>query len=132
MSKGDHNNYYFYNKSLTERARKLRANLTKGEACLWKYVLKARQMKGYSFRRQRPVMNYIADFLCKELMLIIEVDGFSHNHEEAERYDQKRDEALRGAGFRVLRFGNQEVLNHINVVKSQIEGWIDENTLPSP
>ena len=57
--------------------------MTKAEACLWKYVLKARQLKGFQFRRQRPVLNYIADFMCKELMLIIEVDGITHHDEEA-------------------------------------------------
>ena len=49
--------------------------MTKAEACLWKYVLRASRMKGYGFRRQRPIMNYIADFMCKELMLVIEVDA---------------------------------------------------------
>ena len=45
--------------------------MTKAEACLWKYVLGSRQMKGYQFRRQRPVLNYIADFMCKELLLAV-------------------------------------------------------------
>jgi very-short-patch-repair endonuclease len=56
-----------YNKNLQPFANKLRKNITKAEACLWKYVLKAKQLKGYQFRRQRPVLNYIADFMCKEL-----------------------------------------------------------------
>jgi very-short-patch-repair endonuclease len=53
--------------------------MTKAEACLWKYVLRARQMKGYQFGRQRPVLNYIADFMSKELRLMIEVDGITHD-----------------------------------------------------
>jgi very-short-patch-repair endonuclease len=62
----------FYNKRNKQVARMLRSNMTKAEACLWKYALRARQMKGYKFRRQRPVLNYVADFMCKELNLIIE------------------------------------------------------------
>lgn len=73
--------------------------MTKAEACLWKYALRARQMKGYQFRRQRPVINYIADFMCKDLMLIIEVDGLSHQFEEVIRKDKIRQEALEASLF---------------------------------
>ena len=60
-----------YNKNLQPFANQLRKEMTKAEACLWKYILKAKQLKGYQFRRQRPVLNYIADFICMELMLLI-------------------------------------------------------------
>jgi very-short-patch-repair endonuclease len=70
---------HHYNKRLQFNANTLRKEMTKAEACLWKFVLRAGMMKGYSFRRQRPVLNYIADFMCKELMLVIEVDGLTHN-----------------------------------------------------
>ena len=73
-------NLYAYNKDLKGLAKANRSTMTNAEACLWKYVLAARQMKGYQFRRQIPVLNYIADFMCKELMLIIEVDGITHQH----------------------------------------------------
>ena len=73
----DKNNLCSYNKCLQPFANKLRKEMTKSEACLWKYVLRARQMKGYQFRRQRPVLDFIADFMCKELRLVIEVDGTS-------------------------------------------------------
>lgn len=68
-------NKYHYNPLLKQNARKLRNEGTKSEACLWKYVLRAGNLNGFKFRRQRPVLNYIADFMCPELMLIIEVDG---------------------------------------------------------
>jgi len=74
------NNNYAYNKFLQPYANALRKNMTKAEACLWKYALRARSMKGCQFRRQRPVLQYIADFMCKELKLIIEVDGSSHHY----------------------------------------------------
>lgn len=73
--------YNLYNKKLQPYASKNRKQMTKAEACLWKYVLKAK-MTGYTFNRQRPVLNYIADFMCKEKKLIIEVDGITHTFEE--------------------------------------------------
>ena len=81
------------NKNLQPFANQLRKEMTKAEACLWKYILKAKQLKGYQFRRQRPVLNYIADFICMELMLIIEVDGITHHWEETIVKDKK--EAIR-------------------------------------
>jgi very-short-patch-repair endonuclease len=119
-------NFSLYNKELKHLANKLRKEMTKAEACLWKYVLRARLMKGYQFRRQRPVLNFIADFMCKELNLIIEVDGISHDHAEVVIHDEIRQKKLEQAGFTVLRFEDEEVLHHINLVKEKIEDWIDE------
>jgi len=65
--------------------------MTKAEACLWKYVLPAGMMKGYTFNRQRAVMNYIADFSCKKLCLVIEVDGITHQQEEVYLKDKKKE-----------------------------------------
>ena len=84
-------NNYHYNKSLQEFARTNRSNMTKGEACLWKYVLRNRQLAGCQFRRQRPILNYIVDFVCLDLRLVIEVDGYSHEFEEKELSDRMRD-----------------------------------------
>ena len=77
MESVDKTNLFHYNKNLQSFANINRKNMTKAEACLWKFVLGGRQMMGYQFRRQRPVLNYIADFMCKELNLIIEVDGIT-------------------------------------------------------
>src|SRR3990172_2378984 len=77
-------------------------------------------MKGYSFRRQRPVMRFIADFMCKKLMLVIEVDGFSHHFEETIRKDKKKQHDLEEAGFTVLRFADEEVLHDIENVRRAI------------
>ncbi len=100
--------------------------MTKAEACLWKYVLRARMMKGYQFRRQRPVLNYIADFMCKELHLIIEVDGFTHQFEEVLEKDLRRELVLKKAGFRVLRFSDQEVLSDLREVVRTLEITIEQ------
>jgi very-short-patch-repair endonuclease len=126
--KAESSNHHTYNKDLKSLARSLRKNMTKSEACLWKYVLKGRRLKGYQFNRQRPVINYIADFMCKELNLIIEVDGITHNDEDVIRNDKFRQQKLEEAGFYVMRFSDEEVLNHINNVQQRIETWIDEHS----
>jgi very-short-patch-repair endonuclease len=122
-----HSNQH-YNKNLQPFANKLRKNMTKAEACLWKYVLRARQMKGFQFRRQRPVLNYIADFMCKELMLIIEADGITHQWEETIKKDNKRQKDLESAGFTVLHITDNDILNNIHIVRSTLEEWIEKKT----
>jgi len=119
-------NNFGYNKALRPLAHGLRYSMTKAEACLWKYVLRAGGTMGYTFRRQRPVLSYIADFLCKELMLIIEVDGITHHTAEAAKKDAERQARLEAAGFAVLRFTDADVLRNINGVRIAIEGWIEE------
>jgi len=99
--------------------------MTKAEACLWKYVLRAGRLKNYQFRRQRPVLNYVADFMCIELMLIIEVDGITHHSEEAIERDELRQTNLMAAGFTVVRFTDEQVLNNINAVCNLLEDWIE-------
>ena len=98
--------------------------MTKAEVCLWKYVLKAGSMKGFVFRRQRPVLDYIADFMCKELFLIIEVDGITHSYETVTKKDRKRQADLEQAGFTVIRFTDEEVLNSISSVNAVIEDHV--------
>jgi very-short-patch-repair endonuclease len=120
------NRNLFYNKNLQPYANQLRNEGTKAEACLWKYVLRAKQLKGFQFRRQRPVLNYIADFMCKELLLIIEADGSIHQLEETIRKDAIRQKELEAIGFTVLRFTNEEILNHISSVREYLEDWIEK------
>jgi very-short-patch-repair endonuclease len=83
-------------------------------------------MKGYKFKRQRPVLNYIADFNCLDLKLIIEADGITHDNEEGYKRDQKRDEILTQAGFHILRFQDEDIMKDLNSVQRAIEGWIEE------
>jgi len=104
--------------------------MTKSEACMWKYLLRAKTMHGYSFRRQRPVLNYIADFCCLELLLIIEVDGLSHENEIASKRDATKDQDLRDIGFEVLRFSSWEVLNRMADVDILITKWVKNKINP--
>ena len=120
-----------YNKNLQPYANRLRKEMTKAEACLWKYILKAKQFRGYQFRRQRPVLNYIADFVCLELMLIIEVDGLTHHWDETILKDKKKQTDLEAIGFTVLRFTDDEVLNNMRIVHDYLENWIESKSVRS-
>ncbi len=115
-----HSNHQ-YNKQLKPIARKLRRNLTKAEAALWKYGLSKKQRRGYTFNRQRPVLNYVADFMCKEFSLIIEVDGASHDHPDVQQLDKERQDRLEEACFTILRFTNKDVLKNMDSVCLRID-----------
>ena len=115
-----------YNPGLKSNAGELRKAMTKAEACLWKYILKDKKMRGYQFYRQRPVLQYIADFMCKELKLIIEVDGITHFWEETVIKDKQKESDLNNAGYTIIRFRDEEVLKDIRNVIFRLESWIDE------
>ena len=113
--------------------------MTKAEACLWKYALRAKKMKGYEFRRERPILNFIADFMCFELNLVIEVDGITHTWEETIEKDIRKDKALAAIGVTVLRFPDNYVLRDMEGVIREIKCWIEakeasmrEGTSPLP
>jgi very-short-patch-repair endonuclease len=107
---------------LTERARELRKKQTKAEAHLWGYL--RNKGLGVKFRRQEPVGFYIADFLCEEHSLIVEVDGWHHKNSE---YEKVRDAWLNAAGYRVIRFWNNEVLTNVEGVLKTITQKFDRN-----
>lgn len=115
-----------YRKAYRENATNMRAKGTKAEVWLWKFVLRNKQMRGYTFNRQRPVMHYIADFMCKELKLIIEVDGPIHNIEEIQTQDFIKTNELVTKGYTVLRFTNDDVLNNLEMVKTAIERVVEK------
>jgi len=119
--KADKQNNFLYNKSLTPFSRELKRAITKSEAVLWKYGLKNGNILGYKFRRQRPILNYIADFVCLELKLIIELDGGTHIGEEKTKKDFDRQRNLEEAGFRVIRFSDEDVLNNVFHVTERIK-----------
>jgi very-short-patch-repair endonuclease len=116
----------FYKKNHRPFAHELRQNMTKAEVCLWKYALKTGKMKGYSFKRQRPVLNFIVDFICLELKLIIEVDGYSHFLDEVIEKDRIKDITLKEAGYIMVRFTDTQVLKDITNVVLEIESIIDK------
>ena len=81
----------------------------------------------YRVHRQRPIDNFIVDFYCPKLKLVIEIDGGIHYTENAQEYDQQRTEILEGYGLKVIRFSNEDVLHNLDGVVSFIEGLIPPN-----
>jgi len=112
-----------YHPKLKQLARKLRNDSTKAEIKLWK-ELQNKQVYGYKFTRQKPIGNYIVDFFCNKLRLVIEVDGYSHNFEETLDKDEEKEQFLKGLGIMVLRFSDDEVMKDMNNVLREIEGYI--------
>jgi len=84
-------------------------------------------MLGYDFHRQKPLLKYIVDFYCNELMLAIEIDGLSHWDEFALKRDDERQKNLEAAGIRFLRFNDEEVRTDMQNVLREIEFWIKDN-----
>ena len=104
-------------KPLTSLARTLRRNSTEAETRLWHH-LRAGRLDGYKFRRQSPVGRHIADFICTDARLIIELDGSQHADRTAE--DQARTRSLEASGYTVLRFWNNDVLANVQGVLAEI------------
>jgi very-short-patch-repair endonuclease len=114
-----------YNPKLTQLARKLRNDSTETEIYLW-LKLKGKQMYGYDFHRQKPIDNYILDFFCHELLLGIEVDGYSHEILEVYNKDLIKEKRMNELGITILRFSDFEVLRDMENVIRAIEFYILE------
>lgn len=104
-------------KNNTNKARHLRTNQTDVETKLW-FHLRARRFEGFKFRRQVPVDRFIADFLCLDAHLIIELDGGQHG--EQQDYDAERTKILNNCGYKILRYWNNEVLENMDGVLEDI------------
>lgn len=103
------------NKRLSSLAKALRKNQTEAEMLVWGF-LKAKQVGGLKFKRQAPIGNYIADFVCFDVRLIIEIDGGQHSSD----VDFERTRWLQSQGFKVLRFWNNDVLGNTDAVMTMI------------
>jgi very-short-patch-repair endonuclease len=103
------------------RAKELRKKGVLSEVLLWN-ELKGKKMNGYLFMRQKPVGDYIVDFYCSRLKLVIEIDGESHDGRF--EYDAKRQKFLESIGLTVLRFDDSDVKRDIVNVLIEIESWI--------
>ena len=99
--------------------KNLRTNMTEFEQKLW-FRLRDRRFYKAKFRRQVPIQNYVADFICFEKRLIIELDGSGHNMAEQINYDKERDKFLKSQGFIVLRFWNDKLSNSFEDVLNVI------------
>ena len=102
------------------RAKTLRRELTKAESAMWD-MLRDFRPYGARFRRETPIGPYIADFAWLAACIVVEVDGDSHETDHGRRHDLKRDAFLRGQGFTVMRFDNDQVLDGPDYVFTTIE-----------
>ncbi|MDO9288121.1 MAG: endonuclease domain-containing protein, partial [Thermodesulfovibrionales bacterium] len=108
-----------YNKRLKPLSRSLRSNMTDAEKLLWSKI-RRKQLKGFQFYRQKIIGNYIADFYCPELKLVIEVDGGQHYSAEGGENDRIRDAYITGDGITVIRFSDRDVLKNLKAVLEEI------------
>jgi very-short-patch-repair endonuclease len=110
-------------------ARSLRKNETHAEKRLWEQ-LRNRILEGFKFSRQVPVGPYIADFVCREQQLVVEVDGATHSTGEELAHDNRRTGFLKSEGYTVIRFQNDEILNGIDEVLKLILQALRNRPLP--
>ncbi len=109
-------------RNLADKAKGMRTKPTEAEKLLWEY-LRANRL-GAKFRRQHPLGDYIADFVCLEKRLGIELDGKCH--EDNTEHDKIRDNELLKLGYRTVRFTNEELFGDIEHVLSTIKKYLDE------
>ena len=112
-----------YNKRLKVFSRTLRKNMTDVEKMLWSRI-RRKQAKQMQFYRQKIIGDYIVDFYCPKVKLVIEVDGGQHYTEEGMKNDKIRDDFLRNKGLTILRFPDNEVIENINGVLETIYSYI--------
>jgi len=114
--------------SSTARARALRRRSTRAELLLWRH-LRNRQLGGFKFVRQEPIGSYFADFVCRDLCLVVEVDGGQHADSAA---DATREGAMRALGYRTIRVWNNDVLGNIDGVLEMLKSQLEEAPHPVP
>ena len=108
----------------TNRSRALRSNATSAEDRLWS-ELRARRLNGLKFVRQYPIGPYFADFVCRELKVILEVHGGTHSTQAEMARDRVRTAFLEAQGFRIFRAHDQEVYDNLDDVLDTLLAFID-------
>jgi len=112
--------YFGAGPELLRIAGDLRNSMTPAEKVLWQ-KLRNRQVRGYRFRRQHPLKDFIVDFFCYDAMLVIELDGAVHNVPHQNERDTERTRLLNRLGIREIRFKNEEVIGFTDQVIKRIE-----------
>jgi very-short-patch-repair endonuclease len=107
------------NPTSTLRARDLRRNATSAESKLWSH-LRNRQLDSFKFVRQEPIGPFIADFLCRQRKLIIEIDGATHSTDDEVARDASRTRYLEERSYTVIRFHNEDIYHAIDFVVEAI------------
>ncbi len=117
-----------------DRAREMRQAPNDAEAAIWN-ALRDRRLRGFKFRRQQPLGNYIADFYCVDAKLVVELDGKAHAN--TKEYDAERDAWLQSQGILVIRFSNEDVRKNLealleSVWQKCVERSSQDHSQPSP
>ncbi len=112
-----------YNPRLRERAKELRKAGNIAEIIFWKNV-KAGKIYNQDFDRQKIIGNYIVDFYCANLNLVVEIDGSSHDSKS--EYDEERDAYLTGLGLQVIHFSDKDVLQTTNKIIEYLKQTVKE------
>ena len=115
----------YYNPALKELARELRNNMTFAEKATWR-MLNGKQFKGYDFHRQKPIGEFIADFYCYDLRLVIEIDGITHLDKDVIRKDKIKSQYFNSIGLNILRFTDDLVLGNWMMVEKELIKYIKE------
>lgn len=111
-----------YNRKLTHLARQLRKNSTLSEVLLWEQI-KGKAL-GVEFHRQVPILDYIVDFYCHEIMMAIEIDGISHDNPEKFTDDQVRQARIEALGVTFARVDDLDVKRNLHNVLTYLEGFV--------
>lgn len=112
-----------YLEDLRGLAKQNRYQPTLAEKAFW---YKTKDFKP-QFLRQKPIGRFVLDFYCSKLLLDIEIDG--DYHQERKNYDQGREEILKAMGIKTIRFNNQQVLNDIGNVLTELKKIITDRTM---
>jgi len=126
--------HYGASNLIFQKAEELRKFPTHEEEILWGYL--SESQLGVKFRRQHPIFNYIADFYCHSIKLVIEIDGSIHDKEDVKINDERRQKEIESFGITVIRFTNNEVKNTpesvLQSINEEIKKIIESNTPSSP
>ena len=114
-----------YNKNLKNYAQMLRKDMTKAEIRLWTR-LRGKQLNQIQFYRQKIIGNYIVDFYCPKVSLVIELDGGQHYTEEGRYKDKQRDNYLQSQGLYVMRYSDRDVFGNLEGVVNHIQNYINK------
>ncbi|HOW24682.1 MAG TPA: endonuclease domain-containing protein [Bacteroidales bacterium] len=116
--------YFGASSEMLKIAGELRIEMTQAEKILWEQ-LRNKQLLGFRFRRQHPIGEFVVDFFCYEVMLVIKLDGEVHHTSYQEERDRERTNILKNFGIIEVRFRNEEIMNDLDHVLAKIKEALD-------
>ncbi len=129
MSELEKSMYFGASQITFDKAKRLRSRETEAELELWNHI-KGKQIHGLRFRRQHPIETFIVDFYCHQAKLVIEIDGGIHLRRKES--DQRRTSEIEKYGILLIRFTNEEIMNHTDLVLDKIRNTFKLRLLQRP